>query len=80
MPFCYILFSPKLNKYYIGACIDLERRFSEHSIGRSKFTSLGIPWELKYCEELTTLIEPKSWESAIKKMKSRRYIERMIGN
>jgi hypothetical protein len=35
----YILFSEKLNKFYVGACIDLERRFYEHNIGHSKFTS-----------------------------------------
>ncbi len=50
MPYCYILFSAKLNKYYVGACIDMERRFYEHNIGHSKFTSLGVPWEIVYKE------------------------------
>ncbi len=36
MPFAYILFSEKLNKYYVGACIDMERRLHEHNIGHSK--------------------------------------------
>ncbi|MFM9910695.1 MAG: GIY-YIG nuclease family protein, partial [Chitinophagaceae bacterium] len=45
MPYTYILFSAKLNKYYVGACINLERRFYEHNIGHSKFTRPGIPWE-----------------------------------
>lgn len=39
----YILYSEKLNKCYIGACIDMQRRLYEHNIGHSKFTSLGIP-------------------------------------
>ncbi|MBX3242637.1 MAG: GIY-YIG nuclease family protein [Chitinophagaceae bacterium] len=43
MPYCYILYSEKLNKYYAGACIDLERRLYEHNIGHSKFTPTGIP-------------------------------------
>ena len=46
MPNTYILFSAKLNKYYAGACTDMDRRFYEHNIGHSKFTSLGIPWLL----------------------------------
>ncbi len=25
MPYTYILFSAKLNKYYVGACIDMNR-------------------------------------------------------
>jgi putative endonuclease len=79
MPFMYILFSEKVNKYYIGACIDLERRLHEHNIGHSKFTSTGIPWQLKYKEEFETVQEAKRRELAIKKMKSRKYIENLIG-
>ena len=79
MPFMYILFSEKVNKYYIGACIDLERRLHEHNIGHSKFTSTGIPWQLKYKEAFETVQEAKRRELAIKKLKSRKYIENLIG-
>jgi putative endonuclease len=79
MPHTYILFSKKLNKYYVGACTDLERRIYEHNIGHSKFTSTGVPWILKYSEEFLTLSEAKKRESYIKKMKSRKYIEGLIG-
>lgn len=75
MPFTYILFSEKLNKHYIGACIDMERRLYEHNIGHSKFTSTGIPWVLKYSERFDTLQQAKTRELQIKKMKSRKYIE-----
>jgi putative endonuclease len=75
MPFVYIIYSSKLNKYYVGACIDLERRFREHNIGHSKYTSTGIPWILKYTETFETLQEAKKRETAIKNMKSRKYIE-----
>ena len=78
MPFMYILFSEKLNKYYIGACTELKRRMYEHNIGHSKFTSTGIPWQLKYKEEFVTLIEAKKRELIIKKMKSKKYIESLI--
>lgn len=43
MPFVYIIYSEKLDKYYVGACIDLKRRLYEHNIGHSKFTSTGMP-------------------------------------
>jgi len=78
MAYAYILFSTKLNKYYIGACTDLIRRLHEHNIGHSKFTSTGIPWILKYSESFETLPEAKRRESAIKKMKSRKYIESLF--
>ena len=40
-----------------GACIDLKRRLYEHNLGDSKFTSLGVPWELQYGEKYDSLQE-----------------------
>ncbi len=79
MPCMYILFSDKLNKFYIGACTEIDRRLYEHNIGHSKFTKTGIPWKLIYSEEFATLQEAKSRELKIKKMKSRKYIEDLVG-
>jgi len=75
MPYCYIIYSEKLDKYYIGACIDMERRLYEHNIGHSTFTSTGIPWILKYKEFYETLPLAKKRELIIKKKKSRKFIE-----
>jgi putative endonuclease len=52
----------------------------EHNIGHSKFTATGRPWELKLKEPFQTLQEAKKRERAIKKMKSRKYIEILIGS
>jgi putative endonuclease len=60
MPFVYIIYSAKLDKYYVGACTDLVRRLHEHNIGHSKFTSTGRPWELKLKEPFQTLQEAKN--------------------
>ena len=60
MAMVYILYSEKIDKYYIGACINMERRLYEHNIGHSKFTSTGMPWELKYTEKFQTLQEAKA--------------------
>jgi len=76
----YVLFSEKLNKYYVGACTNLERRLYEHTIGHSKFTSTGIPWILVYQETFDDLQAAKRRELQIKKMKSRKYIEILIGS
>ena len=78
MAWVYILHSKKIDKYYVGACSDLDRRIYEHSIGHSKFTSTGIPWELVYKEEWEDLVLAKQRELKIKKMKSRAYIEGLI--
>ncbi len=78
MPFTYIIYSFKIDKFYVGACTDLERRLYEHNIGHSKFTSVGTPWVLKYTKVFNTLLEAKRYEMSIKKMKSRKFIERLI--
>ena len=78
MPFTYILYSDKLNKYYIGACIDIERRLYEHNIGHSTFTKTGMPWAIVHTEQYESLPEAKKRETQIKKMKSRKYIEDLI--
>jgi putative endonuclease len=78
MAYMYILYSGKLDKYYIGASTDLERRLYEHNIGHSKFTSLGVPWVVTYKEEYPDLNTAKKREAEIKKKKSRKYIEELI--
>jgi putative endonuclease len=78
MPFMYILYSEKLDKYYVGACTDLERRIYEHNIGHSKFTSTGMPWIIKYKEPFDSLKDAKKRELEIKKRKSRKYIESLV--
>jgi putative endonuclease len=79
MPFTYILYSVKLNKIYIGACTDPERRLYEHNIGHSKFSAIGIPWILKHSKSFPNLQEAKKRELYIKRMKSRKYIESLFG-
>jgi len=74
----YILYSEKLNKFYVGACTDMDRRLYEHNIGHSKFTSTGIPWIIVYREEFETLPLAKQREIHIKKQKSRKYIESLV--
>jgi putative endonuclease len=78
MPCCYILYSARLDKYYVGACTDLARRLYEHNIGHGKFTSMGVPWILKYTESFDSLADAKKREAYIKRMKSRKYIESLF--
>ena len=77
---CYILFSEKLNKYYVGSTTDIERRLAEHNRGKDKFTKTGIPWRLVYTEPFMELIEARRREGYIKKMKSRKFIEHLISS
>ncbi|WP_157243414.1 GIY-YIG nuclease family protein [Algoriphagus resistens] len=58
----YNLQSERLAKYYVGTCIDLDRRLYERNIGHSKFSSTGIPWKLVYLENFDDLINAKRRE------------------
>lgn len=81
MPYyCYILYSAKLNKYYVGSTSNIERRLEEHNRGKEKFTSLGVPWVLMYKEEFKELLQARRREFYIKKMKSRKFIEALISS
>ena len=76
--YCYILYSLKLNKYYVGSTTDLDRRVKEHNRGKEKFTATGTPWTLVYKEQFEAIIEARHREYYIKRMKSRKFIESLI--
>ena len=79
MFFVYILYSKKLDRYYVGYTADLEKRLLEHNTGISTYTSKANDWILKYQESFPTRADAHRQELAIKKKKSVRYIEWLIG-
>ncbi len=78
MYYTYILYSRIIDKYYVGSTNDLERRLADHNRGKDKFSRQGKPWQLMYFEKYETRAEAFSRERAIKKKKSRVYIEKLI--
>jgi putative endonuclease len=76
--FVYILYSKSLDKYYIGSTENLTRRLEEHNRGKGNFTSKGVPWLLAYKEEYTNKTNAVKRELAIKKRKSRLYVQHRI--
>ena len=81
MPFyVYILHSKSLNQYYIGHTEDLNDRVFRHNNSGSKATKKANDWILVYQREYSSRSEAMQEEMAIKKMKSRRYIEKLISS
>lgn len=78
--YTYILYSVKLDKYYVGSCEDMDTRIQQHNAGRNKSTKPGLPWTIKYLEEYSTRAEAVSRETEIKNKKSRKYIEWLISS
>ncbi len=79
MAFCYILYSSSLDRYYIGSCRDLNMRFQNHldKIYPNSFTSKANDWVIYYSIELLDISSAIRFEKHIKKMKSRKFIEKL---
>ena len=82
MFFVYIIYSTKLNRYYIGTTDDINRRLNEHNIGfyEKAFTFKGVPWELKLAYKCSSSVKAYELERFIKKQKSRVFIEKLIND
>ncbi len=76
--FVYIIYSTRINKYYIGYSSNIQQRLSFHNDGKSRYTKSGTPWELKHIEGFQTKTEAIQREKKLKAMKSRKYIEWLI--
>ena len=76
--FTYILYSRKIDRYYVESTNDLKWRLERHNMGWGKFTKRGIPWKLVYSERFNTKAEALKREREIKKRKSRKYTEKLI--
>ena len=74
----YILYSEKLNRYYVGYTNDSDRRISEHNRIKGKYTDIGIPWLLVYSEDYNDKKSAMDRERFIKSQKSRQYITELI--
>ena len=75
----YILFSEKLNRFYVGTTDNPERRIVEHNSGKydDAFTKKGIPWLLFFVIDDLSSNQAYEIERHIKKMKSKKYIDNL---
>ena len=76
----YIIFSEKLNRFYIGYSSDLEVRFDFHLNDEQtrKYTYKAEDWKLFFKIECTSKQQALSIEKHIKKMKSKTYIDNLL--
>jgi len=78
MYFVYILYSPSLDRYYIGQTAELPSRFRYHLDGRTRSTSTASDWLIVFREALPTLREAMQLERRIKRTKSVKSIARFV--
>jgi len=80
MWYVYIIYSNKIERYYVGYTDDLEWRLERHNQGWGRYTKRWIPWEQVYNEKYKTKSEAITREQEIKRKKSRKYIEGLISH
>ena len=80
MYFVYIIYSEKLNRFYIGTTDDLDKRIEQHNSAfyPNSFTSKGIPWVLKVHFTFEVSSHAYFAEKFIKRMKSNVFIRKII--
>ena len=74
----YILYSKQIDKYYVGQTEDLPARLLNHNSGKSPYTSRSGDWQIVYSEVYSDKCAALKRELAIKRKKSRLYIEWLI--
>ncbi|OOQ60077.1 GIY-YIG nuclease family protein [Mucilaginibacter pedocola] len=75
---CYIIYSNKLDRYYVGHTDDVDERIVQHNSGISTYTAKANDWTLVHREVFLTREGARNRENQIKKKKSRKYIEWII--
>ena len=78
MTYCYIIYSRKLDRFYVGITGDrLISRLAKHInsyYGKSSYTSKAQDWKLHYWIACKNRKQAVSIERHIKRMKSREYL------
>lgn len=75
----YILFSEKLNKYYVGSCLEISERLADRETKKysDSYTGKANDWVLYYSITNLEYKQARSIENYIKRMKSKIYIENL---
>jgi len=70
----YILYSTRINRYYVGSTNNIIDRIRRHNTGQGNFTKLGIPWIPVLVKEMKSRSQAVRLEVRIKKRGARRFI------
>ena len=72
----YILYSKKLDQYYVGMTAYTRLRYKQHLRGESVWTSRATDWVCVYRERVGTMADARTLEKRIKACGAGRYLER----
>jgi len=78
--YLYILYSRKLRRYYVGETPDLAHRFLQHQghYFKKNFTRSAEDWKIILLKGVASREKALLLERFIKRMKSKKFIEKII--
>ncbi len=76
--YLYIIYSARIDKYYIGHSADLEHRLARHNTKHKGFTAKAKDWKIVYTEEYPSKEDAYERERQIKSWKDRDKIQALI--
>ena len=78
--FLYIIYSKSIDKFYVGESTDVDFRLNQHNNHHFKmnFTKAANDWTIKLQFRCDSRNKAIFLESFIKRMKSRKFIEKLI--
>ena len=74
----YIIYSSKIDKYYIGYSANVQDRLAKHNRNSKGYTASGRPWVLVYTEILSTKKEAMAREKQLKNWKNPKRLKSLI--
>ena len=82
MHYLYISYSNSANKYYVGETHNIDERIQKHNIHiyKNSYTKISNDWVIALTFDCNCKEDAIYLESFIKKMKSKKFIEKIILN
>lgn len=79
MPYhTYILYSKRINRFYVGSTAHLHNRLLQHNNQKSKYTATGVPWILLWHTEKPTRLKAEKLECKLKNLARLRKVRFML--
>ena len=80
MHFVYVLYSQKIDSFYIGETSNIENRLLWHNNKefQKAYTKIANDWKLYFQINCIDIIQSRKIEKHIKAMKSKLYIENLV--
>jgi putative endonuclease len=74
----YIIYSQRIDKYYIRFSSNVSERLCKHNRNSKGFSATGRPWIIAYCEIFDNKKDAMNREKQLKKWKNRERLETVI--